>query len=275
MTILQALILGVIQGLTEFLPVSSSGHLILIPYVFGWESQPLYFDVALHGGTLLAVASYFWKDWMIIWDSLKKNWRGAKKQDFMKYPVDLRLAILIGIGTIPAVVFGLLLQNIIGDTLRSPYVVIFMLVLVSIFMWWVEVRPRVVKKMSKLKPFDGLLIGLSQAIALIPGTSRSGITISTGIFKGLSRKDAARFSFLLSTPIILGAVIYEGVKVFRNGLGQVEILPLTVGFITATATGFIAIKLLMKFLQKQKLTVFVVYRIVLALVIVFLLTFKV
>lgn len=270
MSIWQSFILGLIQGLTEFLPISSSGHLILVPYLFRWETQPLYFDVALHWGTLMAVAFYFWSDWKEILKSLLRNWRSNKKKDFFQYPLETRLGILIGLGTIPAVVFGFLLQGLIEERLRSPYIVIVMLILVAIFMWWVEEKPRVVKTLKSLQPFDGFLIGLSQAMALIPGTSRSGITISTGILRGLSREEATRYSFLLSTPIIFGAGVYELIKVIKDNLLQIELLPLGIGFVTALLSGFVAIKFLMGLVKKQKLTIFVIYRVVLALIILFL-----
>ena len=267
MSILQAFILGLIQGLTEFLPVSSSGHLILIPYIFHWDIQPLYFDVALHLGTLIAVALFFWKDWKAIFSSLRKNWKIKSKQDFLLYPIDTRLGILIGMGTIPAVIIGFLFQDIIESTLRSPLVVVAMLILVGGLMWWVENKPRVVKSFKNLKPLDGFLIGVSQAIALIPGTSRSGVTITAGIFRGLSREDAARFSFLLSTPIIFGAGVYEIYKVFKAGLQGIDVIPLVVGFLTSSIMGLLAIKFLMDYLKKQKLTLFIIYRIGLALLI--------
>jgi len=266
MSIFQAAVLGFIQGLTEFLPVSSSGHLVLIPEILGWDLQPLYFDVALHWGTLFAVAFYFWQDWKDIFASLRKNWKFDEK-DFKKYPIETRLSILIGIGTIPAVIVGFLFQNFIEQKLRSPWVVVVMLVLVAVLMWWVENKPKVIRSLKGLTLFDGVFIGLAQMIALIPGTSRSGITITAGIFRGLSREDAARFSFLLSTPVIFGAGIYEALKVLTKDLGQIEFVPLTIGFFVSMVTGFLAIKFLMRFLKKQKLTVFVVYRIVLAVVV--------
>ena len=148
MSLLQAFVLGLIQGLTEFLPVSSSGHLIIVPYLVHWETQPIYFDVALHWGTLIAVGSYFWKDWMEMVQVVLKQKDTFKKQPFMKYPVELRLFLLIVLGTIPAVILGFLFQDVIENTLRSPYVVIFMLVLVAFFMWWAQEKPRVVKKLS-------------------------------------------------------------------------------------------------------------------------------
>jgi len=261
MSILQAFILGFIQGLTEFLPISSSGHLILVPYIFNWDIQPLYFDVALHWGTLLAVSLFFWKDWKEIFSSLRKNWKIKSKQDFMLYPVDMRLGILIGLGTIPAAIIGFIFQDFIEEKLRSPYVVVVMLITLAGLMWWVENKPRLVRTFKNLKPLDGIFIGLSQALALIPGTSRSGVTITVGIFRGLSKEDAAKFSFLLSTPIIFGAGIYEIYKVFKTGFVGLEVIPLIVGFLTAAITGFLAIKFLMDYLKKQKLTIFIIYRV--------------
>ena len=166
-----------------------------------------------------------------------------------------------------SVIIGFLFQDIIESTLRSPLVVVAMLILVGGLMWWVENKPRVVKSFKNLKPLDGFLIGVSQAIALIPGTSRSGVTITAGIFRGLSREDAARFSFLLSTPIIFGAGVYEIYKVFKAGLQGIDVIPLVVGFLTSSIMGLLAIKFLMDYLKKQKLTLFIIYRIGLALLI--------
>jgi undecaprenyl-diphosphatase len=273
MSLLQAIILGIVQGLTEFLPISSSGHLILVPYLFNWDLQPLYFDVALHWGTLLAVLAYFWKDWKDIFQSVAESAK-TRKPDFFQYPLETRLGLLIGIGTVPAVIIGFLFQSFIEDTLRSPYVVITMLVLVAIFMWWVEHKPKVVRKLKSLKIIDGFLIGIAQALALIPGTSRSGITISTGIFRGLSREDAARFSFLLSTPIIFGAGLYETIKVINEGVSDINLVTLGVGLLTSAVVGFLAIKFLMNFIRNKKLTLFVIYRVSLAVIILVLLIFN-
>ncbi len=267
MTIVHAFILGLIQGLTEFLPVSSSGHLILVPYLFGWATQPLYFDVALHWGTLAAVIFYFYQDWKKIILSLLKVVREPIKKDFLKYPIEVRLGLLVGLGTFPALIIAFLFQNIVEEVLRSPYVVIVTLIVVALFMYWVEHKTRVVRDLKHLKPLDAIIIGFSQALALIPGTSRSGITISTGIFQGLSREEAAKFSFLLSTPIILAAGLYEAVKIFLDGSVQIDWVVLIVGFVVSALTGFLAIKFLMKYLQKQKMTVFVIYRIGLAVMI--------
>lgn len=191
----------------------------------------------------------------------------------MAYPVETRLGILLGLGTIPAMVLGFLFQNFIENTLRSPYIVVLTLVLVAGLMFWVENKTRVVKKLTQLKPFDALLIGFAQAFALIPGTSRSGITISTGIFRGLSREDAAKFSFMLSTPIIFGASLFEFYKLFTSEIGMINLPVLFIGFFTAMISGFLAISFLMKFLKTQKLLVFSIYRVVLAIIIVCLLIF--
>jgi undecaprenyl-diphosphatase len=275
MSIIQALVLGIIQGLTEFLPVSSSGHLVLVPYIFGWDLQPLYFDVALHWGTLLAVVVFFWRDWKEISAAMLQDFgQKAKKKDFIDYCLKTRLGILIGVGTIPAVILGLIFQGIIEEKLRSPFVIIIMLVLVAVFMWWVEYRPRVVKQLKHLKVLDGFLIGLAQAVALIPGTSRSGITITTGIFRGLSREDAARFSFLLSTPVILGAGVYKLIKALTDVSITVEWIPLVIGFVVSAIVGLGVIKFLMEFIKKQKLTVFVIYRAILAGVILVMVLVK-
>ena len=246
----EAIILGIVQGLTEFLPVSSTAHLILLPWFFGWKGDidSLTFDVALHAGTLLALISCFWKDWVEILLNNRK------------------LLALLVVATLPAGITGILLKDAVETTLRSPLIIVFTLVLFGIVMLISErwKRGREIKDMTFS---DAIIIGVSQAVALIPGVSRSGITISAGLFRGLEREASARFSFILSTPVIFGAALLEGRKLISNA-GNYDLNLFMAGVVTSAVTGYIAIKFLLYFLRKHSLNIFVYYRFVLALIII-------
>ena len=247
---LEALILGIVQGFTEFLPVSSTAHLILFPWFFGWKGDidSLTFDVALHAGTLLALIICFWKDWV---EMLRNN---------------RKLLALLVVAILPAGIAGMLLKDAVETTLRSPLIIVFTLALFGIVMLISErwKRGREIKDMTFS---DAVIIGVSQAVALIPGVSRSGITISAGLFRGLEREASARFSFLLSTPVIFGATLLEGRKIILNA-GNHDLNLFMAGFVASGVTGFIAIKFLLYFLRKHPLNIFVYYRFVLAVVII-------
>ncbi|HBR21339.1 MAG TPA: undecaprenyl-diphosphatase UppP [Nitrospiraceae bacterium] len=247
---LESIILGIVQGFTEFLPVSSTAHLILFPWFFGWKGDidSLTFDVALHAGTLLALIICFWKDWV---EMLLNN---------------RKLLALLVVATLPAGIAGILLKDAVETTLRSPLVIVFTLVLFGIVMLISErwKRGREIKDMTFS---DAIIIGVSQAVALIPGVSRSGITISAGLFRGIEREASARFSFLLSTPVIFGATLLEGRKLIFNA-GNHDLNLFITGFIASGVTGFIAIKFILYFLRKHPLDIFVYYRFVLAVVII-------
>lgn len=248
--IVEAIILGVIQGLTEFFPVSSTAHLIIIPWFFDWKGDinTLTFDVALHAGTLTALLVSFWKDWLEIFTRKKK------------------LLGMIIVASIPAGVAGLYLNDIIEKTLRKPLLISLMLVTVGLVMLAAE-KSQKRKDMEKTNFLDALIIGIAQAVAIIPGVSRSGITISAGLFKGLKREAAARFSFLISTPIIAGATLLHLKKCLASR--ELYDIPLfTVGFISSAITGFLAIVFLLNFLKKYPLNIFVYYRFILAVVII-------
>ena len=261
MDIYQAIILGVVQGLTEFLPVSSSGHLILIPNIFGWEdfTNNLLFDVSVHLGTSLAVIIFFWNDWWRMVRAFLK--RISDPQQIFSDP-DSRLLLLIIIGTIPAVVIGLLFKDLIVEQLRDPRVVAITLIVFAFVLWAADKLGSKTRKISSLNLKDAILIGFSQALALIPGVSRSGITITTGLFSGLDRQGAARFSFLLSTPVIIGA----GLLSFKEALeGSGETLSagaFAVGMVSSAIVGFLTIKYMLKFISSHNYNVFVWYRIV-------------
>ncbi|MDA8432950.1 MAG: undecaprenyl-diphosphatase UppP [Nitrospiraceae bacterium] len=245
----EALILGIVQGLTEFLPVSSTAHLILFPWFLNWGGvlDSLTFDIALHAGTLCALLVCFWRDWLDI--LLRKR----------------RLLLLIVLASVPAGILGILFEKIVESKLRSPLVIAISLAVIGLFLLASE-RAYKHRKVDDIGLLDAIVIGLSQAVALIPGVSRSGVTISSGIFMGLEREDAARFSFLLSTPVIGGAVLLHLKKMLAGGEGHD--LPLfAVGFVASAVTGLIAIKFLLNFLKKHPVNVFAYYRFVLAAVI--------
>jgi undecaprenyl-diphosphatase len=248
--IAEGIILGIIQGLTEFFPVSSTAHLIIVPWFFGWEGDvnTLMFDVALHAGTLTALLFYFWKDWLDLF---------TKKQ---------RLLGLIIIASIPAGAAGFFLNDIVETTLRKPFLISLMLVAVGFVMLAAE-RSEKSRTIEKMNCIDSIIIGIAQAIAIIPGVSRSGITISAGLFKGLKREDSARFSFLISTPIIAGATLLH-LKKFLTSQETHDLQLFTAGFISSSITGFFAILFLLNFLKKYPLNLFVYYRFILAVVII-------
>lgn len=248
--IAEAIILGVVQGLTEFFPVSSTAHLIVLPWFFGWRGDvnTLTFDVALHAGTLTALLFYFWKDWAELF---------TKKQ---------KLLVKIISATIPAGVAGFFLNDIIEKSLREPFVISAMLIVVGFVMLAAE-KAKKHKGVEQVNYLDALTIGIAQATALIPGVSRSGITISAGLFKGLKREPSARFSFLISTPLIAGATLLHLRKLLASQ-GVYDFQLFTAGLITSSITGFLAIKFLLTFLKKYPLNIFVYYRFILAVVII-------
>jgi len=248
--VLEALILGIVQGFTEFLPVSSTAHLILFPWFFNWtgEVDTLSFDIALHTGTLIALLACFWRDWIELI---------TKKQ---------KLFGLIVLASIPAGVAGYLLNNFAERALREPLIISMMLVAVGFLMLIAE-KANKYKDMEKTGLKDAIIIGIAQAIAIIPGVSRSGITISAGLFRGLKREASARFSFLLSTPIIAGATMLHFKKLI-TAQENYNLQLFAIGLVTSYITGIIAIKFLLNFLKKHPLNVFVYYRFILAVVII-------
>ena len=268
MTLIQALILGSVQGLTEFLPVSSSAHLILVPWLLGWKDQGLTFDVMLHAGTLVALLSFFWQDWMgMISATFRRESPGTRQTGSAWF-----LFMLI-CATIPAAVAGFLAQKIVETQLRSPLVLATTMIGLALLLWLAERTARLKKDLHQVSMLDALSIGVAQALALIPGTSRSGITITAGLFRGLTREAAARFSFLLSAPIIAGAALKKLLDLRHAGVGEAERLPLLFGFLASLAVGYLTIKFLLKFLQTNTLYIFVYYRIILGIVILLLIHF--
>jgi undecaprenyl-diphosphatase len=239
-----------VQGITEFLPVSSTAHLILFPWFFNWsgEVDTLTFDIALHAGTLFALILCFWRDWIEII---------TKKQ---------RLFGLIILASIPAGAAGLFLNDVAENDLREPLIISLMLIAVGFLMLIAE-KANKYKNIEKTGLKDAIIIGIAQAIAIIPGVSRSGITISAGLFRGFEREASARFSFLLSTPIIAGATILHIKEAFTSQVNY-DLKVFSIGITTSCITGFIAIRFLLNFLKKHPLNLFVYYRFILSAVII-------
>lgn len=248
MTVFQAFILGLAQGLGEFLPISSSAHLILIPWALRWPDPGLTFDVALHVGTLLAVVAFFWRDWLTL---ISHGLRGTKTREG-------RLFWSLVVASIPGALAGIALESWAETVFRSPLIIGAMLIIMGLVLHLADRAAARSKQDGHVSFGQSLVIGLSQALAIIPGVSRSGITISTGAFVGLTREDAARFSFLLSTPIIFGA----GLLKLRHLVGTPGAinLPFLVGVGTSAVVGFLVIGLLLRWLRRNSFRPFVWYR---------------
>ena len=264
MTWLQIVVLAIVQGLTEFLPISSSGHLVLVPSFFGWTDQGLAFDVAVHFGSLGAVLLFFRKDIA----GLVRG--GVQVLGGRVETIESRLALGIALGTVPAALAGLLLAGWIEDNLRSPAVIVFTLSGYAVLMVFADRLGRRNREISSVSIRDALLIGCAQALALIPGTSRSGVTITAAMALGLERQDAARFSFLLAVPVILLATAYEFIGLVRSH-ESVAWLELGVGALVSLVVAYLSIEFFMRFVSRIGLVPFAAYRLVLAGVIVYLL----
>lgn len=260
----KAIILGIVQGIGEFLPISSSGHLLFIPWLFYWGNEDnLTFDIALHVGTLIAVLAFFWKDWFIlIKDGLTKGIKTFEGKMFW----------WLVIATIPGVLAGALLDDIAESFFRGPYMPLVLacsLSIMGILLFLADKYGKQSTDYENLTFGKTLLIGISQAFAIIPGTSRSGVTMTMARFLGIKRESAAKFSFLLSTPIIGGAAVYQ--FIFKSSelvMSEILSIPFFVGVLTAMIVGFISIKFLMKYLQTSNFNIFVIYRLVVAAILV-------
>lgn len=258
MPISQAIILGVLQGLAEFLPISSSAHLALAPWAFHWEPPGLPFDVALHVGTLAAVLWYFRRDWV----ALTRAAVGAVATRRLDTHDAHRLALLV-VGTVPGAAVGYLLQKQAETVFRTPMLTAIALMLMGIVLWVVDRRAPVVRNLETMTWRDALLIGLAQAAAIVPGVSRSGATITAARGLGFDRGGSATFSFLMSMPIIAAAAALESPAAFRTH----EWTPVLVGMVAAAVSGWAAIAVLLRFVRRRGFGVFAAYRIVLGLVV--------
>jgi undecaprenyl-diphosphatase len=273
--VLQAAIIGLIQGLTEFIPISSSAHLELAPWIFGWEEGGLVgslaFDVFLHLGTLVALLVYFGRDWIRY---LKAGWASLRERRIGADP-DRRLAWLLLAATIPAAVIGFAFEDLIGTTFHGDsdaarLAIAGFLVVGAILLWLADTLGRRTRELNQVQLPAALTIGISQALALLPGISRSGATITAGLALGLTRESAARFSFLLATPITLGAGLYGSRRLLTETHTGVEWLAIGVGFAAAAISGLLAIGFLLSWLRSRSVAVFSVYRIAFAALIVVL-----
>jgi len=261
---LQALFLGLLQGLTEFLPVSSQAHLILIPWFFQWNNpllDSLIFDVALHAGTLLAILWYFWRDWLELAGGFLRIIKGGAVYQFPE-----KLILYIILATIPAGIVGILLEKTIATSFRNPALIVLPLVAVSFLMIFAESRSHAYHSLEKLTLTDAMLVGFAQALALLPGVSRSGITITTGLLRGYEREAATRFSFLLSTPAIGGAALLQLRHLFS--IEETDWLLFAIGFASSGIVGYLAIAFLMRYLRRHTLNVFAGYRLAVAALVI-------
>jgi len=266
-TLVQALVMGIVQGLTEFLPVSSSGHLIVVPYLLGFHDpfiDSLAFSVLLHMATLVALLVYFREDWF----RLVPAGLAAIRDRSLRGDPERRLAWLLVVATIPAVIAGVLLNDLIESNVRSPALVAIMLAIGAGILWLADRAGRHTQGVEGVTFPVAFGIGVAQAFALVPGISRAGISISAGLFAGLTREAAARFSFLMATPVIAGAGLWEAFKLIR-GEGGVDVAlgPLLVGMVAALVFGLLAIEITLRYLRSHPLTIFVIYRLVLTAVV--------
>jgi undecaprenyl-diphosphatase len=251
---IRGIILGIIQGLTEFLPVSSSAHLIIIPWILGWEDPGLAFDVALHLGTLLALLIYYRQNWI---DMIVAVVKGGNDQR--------RLLIFLIVASIPGAIFGILFEKRADTSFRAPLLIASTMTALGIMLWVFDRNPRKLRRtISDMTLRDAFLIGLSQAFAIIPGVSRSGVTITTALALRMKREDAANFSFLMATPIIAGAGLVKSHELIKSGMSP----GLAAGFIASTVFGLLAISILVNYVRTRSYRPFVWYRIAFALVVI-------
>lgn len=256
MDLFHIIVLAVLQGLTEFLPISSSAHLILVPVLTGWPDQGLAFDVSVHVGTLSAVVWYFRRELV----TMARDWGLSLAR--RETVGESRLAWGVLLGTIPVGLVGLLFKDVIETTLRSPLVIAWATIGFGLLLWWADARGKQLRDEHRVSWRDVAVIGLAQAVALIPGTSRSGITMTAGLMMGLSRTGAARFSFLLSIPVIVLAGLLEA-KDLLEAAGPVDWRSLILGALLSGVSAYVCIVLFLKALTRMGMTPFVIYRLLL------------
>ena len=270
MSDLEALLLGIVQGLTEFLPISSSGHLILVPWLQNYdflkndEAFNKTFDVALHAGTLLAVLTYFRVE---IARLLRALWASLRRRTIEG--ADERVAWAIVVGTIPAVIAGGIGESFIEDHLGDPWQIAILLIVFGLLLGYADRRPQR-QRLDEVVPRQGLYIGLAQVLALAPGVSRSGITITAARFLGLDRDSAARISFLLLAPVTAGAVVFKAYKAVSEGLPHGVAGPMVIGTIAAAVSGYLTIAGLLAFVRRRSYDIFVVYRVLVGITVLLL-----
>jgi undecaprenyl-diphosphatase len=270
MPIYQVIVLAIVQALTEFLPVSSTAHLVLVPWLFGWKDPGLTFDVALHAGTLVAILLYFFRDWIqIIGQGL-----GLNIGNDPQLKQNRNILWLLAAASIPIGIFGFLFDKRADTTWRTPYVIGTMMIVIGLLIWIAERRRVGDKSMDKISWGDGLVIGTAQALSVVPGTSRSGITITAGLFRGLNRETAARFSFLLSTPAIAAAVAKKLWDIHKEGgMPQDMRVPFALGAVVSGILGAVVIAFFLRYLRRSSLMPFVYYRIIFGIIVIALAAF--
>jgi len=279
--IYQAVVLAIIQGLAEFIPVSSSGHLIIVRRLLGWNelspAHELTFDVALHFGTLLSVLFYFRRTWFQIIRAalggkvVRFSEAGGSDQNLTadEQREEGLLLWFLAIATIPGAIAGKLLEHSAEDYFREHiYLISAALIAVAVLMWWGEKVSQLTKPLTRISFADALVVGCAQAFALIPGVSRSGSTITAGLFRNMTREAAVRFSFLLSTPIIAGAALLKAHELRKEGLPAGMHMPFLVGVVVSAIVGYATIAWLIRYLQSNSLKAFIVYRIVLGVIVI-------
>mgnify|MGYP005852696483 CR=1 FL=1 len=254
MSIVQALVLGIVQGATEFIPISSSGHLVLVPWFLGWPEPGLAFDTVVHWGTLVAVLAVFWRDLV----ALARAWARSLVERQLN-PTEAKLAWLIIAGTLPAALTGFVWEGFFEGLFGSPGRVAALLLVTGAILTVSERLGKRQRSLGDLSWLDSLLIGLAQGLAIAPGISRSGATIATGLLRGVKREAAARYSFLLATPIIFGAGLLPLADFFRAEAVGAQFPSLVVGFLAAAISGYVCIKFLLAYLQQGRLYVFATY----------------
>jgi undecaprenyl-diphosphatase len=254
MNIIQAVIYGILQGIAEFLPISSTAHLVLVPWLFGWQDPGVAFDVALHLGTAAAVIVYFFKDWL---DLISAGFTKPKTRDG-------KLFWLLVLATIPGALFGVLLDSYM-EIFRNAVLIGVMLIIMGIVLYAADKYGKKEIGIKEVSAKQSLLIGLSQVFAIIPGVSRSGVTMAVGRTLGMDRESIAKFTFLMSTPIILGDGLYHAKELIHTSIGRV---PFFAAMITAAIVGIISIKFLLGYLKKKGLGIFTVYRFVLGAIVI-------
>jgi undecaprenyl-diphosphatase len=273
MPLYQVVVLAAIQALTEFLPISSSAHLWFMPWALGWKDPGLIFDIALHAGTVVAIIIYFFRDWVqIIGQGL-----GLKIGTDEQLRQNRALLWLLAAASIPIGILGYLFNKQAETTWRNPYLIGAMLIGVGVLMWIADRRASGGgKSMDKLDWGDGLWIGVAQVLAIIPGTSRSGVTITAGLFRGLNRETAARFSFLLSTPAILAAAAKGAWEIHKEGGIPPDMkLPFALGILLSAILGAIVIAFFLRYMRRGSLMPFVYYRIIFGIIVIALAYFRV
>ncbi len=254
MSLWQAIILGILQGATEFLPVSSSGHLVLVPWLLGWEPGSLAFDTMVHWGTMVAVLAYFWRDWVKL---LQGGWRTLRARNLNDN--EGRLLLLIILATLPAAIIGFVLEDFFTEMFANPPAAALSLLVTAALLVAAERLGDRTRVMGGMEWPDALIVGFAQAAAIVPGISRSGATISAGLWRGFKREAAARFSFLMATPIIFGAGAKQLLDLAGAGGLAADSDLLLAGFVSAAVVGYACVWWLMGFLRRQRLDGFAVY----------------